>query len=161
MAENREDDSLPPFLPPPPSVVFEPLKPTVNAAEVFLLCLCIYSGLVAVFSGSRNPVDQLLGRSWAVFWAVAILGGGFLALLGVYWWGKAMVAIGLIEIGYAAFAFASLARGAALTAMDRPEESFVIWGFAIAAFARIYQLEKRIRKEKQVPRWVNRWWERG
>jgi hypothetical protein len=154
MAGSLEDDD---FLP-PPNIVYEPLKPSVNATEVFLLLLCLYSGMNAVFTGPNvNSVDYLIGPGWALLWSVSLIGGAFLALLGVFWRGRAITAIAYQEIGYTAFGIASLARGVALLGLDKIPESFVIFGFAVAVIARVLQLEKRIRRDHDLPGWMKRW----
>ena len=153
MAGNLDES----FLPPPPEVVYEPLKPNINAMEVFLLLLCLYSGVNAVFTGPYvNAVDYLLGPEWAFFWAIALIGGALLALIGVFWRGRAIVAIAFQEIGYAAFGIASIARGVALILISREVESIIIFGFAIAAFIRILQLEHRVRRSIKTPGWLSR-----
>lgn len=153
MEERLEGESPFEFLP-PPTTVYEPLKPTINSMEVFLLLLALYSGIYSVFIGQK---PGLLSPNWLTVWAVSLIGGAVLALLGILWKGRAIISIAFQEIGYSAFGIASLAHATALTLVNRPSESITVFGFAIATIIRVLQLEKRLRRERDVPNWILRW----
>lgn len=144
----------------PPVQLFEPLRTRPNAMEVYLLGLALFSAATLLLAGARPfSVDALLGPTWALVWAGMLIGGGVLVLAGMYWPRRAVTGIALQQLGYTAFAVASLARGVAQIGVDRAAESPVVFGFAVAAAVRIWQLEVRVRRATSAStvRGLRRW----
>lgn len=156
---NRDE---PPTPIPPPEQVFEPLKPHLNTMEVFLLILCIWSATSRIFINPEPlSVAVLLGTVWAVVWSIGLLTGATLALVGLLWKGKGIVAVALQETGYVLFAALSFARVIALISIDRPEDAPVVGIFALACTCRVIQLENRIRRLNDSDSWLKRWFSNG
>lgn len=130
---------------PPPEHVFEPLRPEPNAMEVCLLAIALTSGLMAILTQPEPlSVEALLGPIWAAVWQAGLIGGALVAAFGIFWRGRAIVAIGLQELGYVAFSVMSFARVAALVLVGRGEESYFVTIFAIATAIRVVQLEIKL-----------------
>jgi hypothetical protein len=134
---------------PPP--IYEPLKPPVNAAEACLLALCLWSAVNAgmrILNNDLTPVDQLLGRGWAIAWAVGLCGGALIAGLGLIWRGKPITAVALQEIGYATFAVETIARCVALVGLDQYALLLYYVIFVVGTVGRVLQLEIRVRRHR-------------
>lgn len=136
----------PPKTPPPPQQLSEPLRTRPNAMEVYLLALALFSAVTLLAAEARPfSVDALLGPVWALLWAGMLIFGGSIVLAGMYWPCRPITGVALQQFGYTAFAVASLARGVAQIGVDRAAEAPVVFGFAVAAAIRIWQLEVRVR----------------
>lgn len=130
---------------PHPGTVTDPLMPERNLTEAFLLALALFTSVQVVFLHPEpSAVDVLLGPGWAAIWAVSLFAGSVLALAGLYWRGRSLVGASLMQIGYAAFAPAALARGVALLGAGHLDDAVVIFAFGVVSLARLAQLERRI-----------------
>jgi hypothetical protein len=140
-----------------PSHVYEPLKPDVNAMEVFLLILAVWSGVSSTIVGGENSaIDRLLGPTWAIIWASSLCAGGIIALIGIFWLGRSAVAVSLQEFGYSIFTIFSIARVIPLIGLERYTTAVSIAMFAVGAAARIVQLEIRMRRVSNSSSWWGR-----
>lgn len=143
-------------------VITDDVRPDRNIAEVFLLSLALYNGVDSFILKSDSSVGMLLGPLWELAWGITLLTGSILAIVGIYWRGKGLTAASLMQIGYAAFAPASLGRGVALIQLGQGSSGIVLTGFAAICLIRIVQLEMRVRKrypacvKPVMKRWVRR-----
>lgn len=127
------------------TVTVDPLRPERNAMELVIIGLALKEAVeITVLAEATGSVDVLLGPVWAAIWAVTLLAGGVLSLLGVLWPGRSLTGASLMQIGYAAFAPGALARGFALAAADRPEMAGVMFFFGAMCLLRLVQIERRI-----------------
>lgn len=99
---------------------------------------------VTLLTDAQSSVDVVLGPAWAAVWAVTLLAGGVLTLAGMAWPGRSLTSASLLQIGYAAFAPGSLARGVALMAADRHDLAAVMFFFGVMCLLRLVQIERQI-----------------
>lgn len=143
-------------LPLPPEHIYEPLKPSINAMEMFLLALASWSAINRILIDTEpESVYILLGPVWAMIWSIGLIGGSLLAFTGLVWRGKALVAIALQEVGYSLFAGLSIARAIAIYGVGEYDEVPVIALFAFAAICRVIQLESRVQRLEGTYNWIN------
>lgn len=127
------------------TVTVDPLRLERNAMELVIIGLALKEAVeVTLLSESAGSVDRLLGPVWAAVWAVTLLAGSGLTLAGIAWPGRSLTGASLLQIGYAAFAPGSLARGVALFAAGRPEDAGVMFFFGAMCLLRLVQIERRI-----------------
>ncbi|MGH4009410.1 MAG: hypothetical protein ACRDTH_14875 [Pseudonocardiaceae bacterium] len=132
----------------PPSPLTAEPRPERNAVEVFLLLLALQSAVMALVA-APSSVSVVLGPVGALVWATGLFAGATVTLTGLFWPGRLATGLLLQQLGYAAFAPMSLARGVALLGIDQPSQAVVVLAFAAAATARLIQLEHRLGR---------RWW---
>lgn len=124
--------------------IYVSLKPPMNAAEACLLGICLWVGAqswIRILNNDLGSIDVLLGRGWAIGWAIGLSGGAGMALLGLLWRGKPIIAVALQEMGYTAFAAATVARCIALIALGQPDTLPYFAIFVAGTVGRVIQLE--------------------
>ena len=110
---------------------------------LYLLGLCVVSGLASI---TRHPVPGIPGWLGAT-WAVVLVAGGGTALVGKTLaspaWGYLVERIGLYPLGGAALGF-----GAALIAVGATLSGTVTVVFGLAVAIRITQITRRIQRAR-------------
>lgn len=125
----------PPDLPLPVGV--DPLKPSRNLIEIFLLLLCVWASVQLIFS---QPLQQAHVSLWiAVGWRLMLVVAPLLIFLGMWWKGKSYTANKQQEIGYIALATASAVYGVIVY-------EWVTFIFAFFAMGRAIQIAHEVEK---------------
>lgn len=68
-----------------PVIIVAPLKWTRSPLQIFLLILCVFSGLLIMTNHSESQVIHSMGEPWSTLWGAFLLLGSLIALLGIYW----------------------------------------------------------------------------
>lgn len=71
-----------------PVILVAPIKWSRSPLQIFLLVLCILSGLVIVMDRSDSKVIQEMGEPWASLWGVCLVAGSIIAIVGAFWKNK-------------------------------------------------------------------------
>lgn len=119
-----------------------------NPFEAFLLTGALLQG-AAVLVGAASPtsIDQALPPTMQIIWAILLLGGGGLALIGLGWLGDPFSAIEIKRVGLVCAGFGGLVYGMAAAAFGAPGLAVGIYNicFAAACFWRLIQITIRLR----------------
>lgn len=111
----------------------DPLAPSRNIMEVFLLLLCVYTGFMLIFSERGLAQYSDIGPFFTWMWRLMLVGGPLTVFLGMVWKGRSYIANIQQEIGYIALATASAAFGAAAG-------EWITFVFAFFALGRAIQI---------------------
>lgn len=71
-----------------PVIVLTPPRWSRSPLQVFLLCLCVITGILITANISRNPVTREMGEPWATVWGLSLCVGASVALTGSFWKNK-------------------------------------------------------------------------
>lgn len=76
-------------------------RPLDKPFELFLLVMCLISGVGTLLGGPRpNSIQSELNHAWIVVWALLLTGGGALGLAGLLWRGRSIItAITVEQVG--------------------------------------------------------------
>ena len=131
-----------------------PLKPDAmgeprNPLQVYLLCLCILSGLSSFGeqASTSGTIDSLDYHS-RVLWGVMIASGGFMALLGMFWQGDARDALVLKRLGFITLIIPCVIFSTVLLSLAGWQGATVaatLLGFAYACYLRARDAHRLIR----------------
>ena len=144
-------------------VIVDPLRLPLNWMELLILTLAVWSAAQARLVEPTFSVEQLLGPVWAVVWTVILITGAAVVFAGLFWRGRSLTAVSLQQLGYAAFAITSLARGIALVGVGESHEAVPIVLFAVFSALQFVWLQRRVLRYAPRAQWCNarlwrRWW---
>lgn len=122
-----------------------------NPLQVYLLCLCILSGLStmgATSEGTSGSIDSLEHHS-RVLWGTMIASGGFMALLGMYWQGDARTALILKRLGFMTLVIPCIIFSIVVVSVagwGGATVAATLLGFAVACYLRARDAHRLIRR---------------
>lgn len=117
-----------------------------NPYEVYLLVLCVVTGLTGLVTGGKsNPnIAHALSSVELYIWYIGLMAGGVISLGGVL--GKTLLHLYIERIGLALLAGASLIYTISLSFRSISISVVLVFLFYIATVYRVFQLSTEIKK---------------
>lgn len=117
-------------------VTVDPLQPSRNVIEIFLLGLSFWTGVQLIMS-NQAPIDTPFLVAW--LWRIMLVAGPILIGTGMVWWGRAYTGLAQQQVGYTSLGFGALAFGSAAV-------NIVIIVFGVFCLMRSWQIAGTIER---------------